>query len=72
MMIKFAVFKYEKGSHNVAQLDKFGYDKCRVVESSAIFSSGNDHITLEKGLNYFIRGIPGHCSSGLKISVSAS
>ncbi|KAK4339946.1 hypothetical protein RND71_041408 [Anisodus tanguticus] len=64
------VFKYPKGVHNVVIVNKANYDNCNA--SGKTFSSGNDSISLGKGTNYFICGIPGHCSGGLKMAVTAN
>ncbi|XP_027902196.1 basic blue protein-like [Vigna unguiculata] len=65
------VFKYDSTSHNVVAVDKNGYSKCRSTAGAKVLSSGNDQIKLARGQNYFICNYPGHCESGMKISINA-
>ncbi|XP_014522321.1 basic blue protein [Vigna radiata var. radiata] len=65
------VFKYDSTSHNVVAVDKSGYSNCRSTAGARVFRSGNDQIKLGKGQNYFICNYPGHCESGMKISINA-
>jgi len=51
---------------------EFGYTSCVALGGSGFYYSGADRITLAKGANYFICGIPGHCNLGMKIAVNAS
>lgn len=70
--IVYVVFKYETGFHNVVKVDKIGYETCTVTEGGQIYTTGHDQIKIEKGPNYFICAFPGHCTAGMKISVTAS
>ncbi|MCL7051470.1 hypothetical protein MKW94_007750 [Papaver nudicaule] len=67
------VFKYPVGAHNTVRVSIFGYRSCKATarESSKALWTGNDRFTLKKGNNYFICGIPGHCSAGMKIKAFA-
>ncbi|KAG4970837.1 hypothetical protein JHK82_036531 [Glycine max] len=66
-------FKYSPFAHNVIQVDEFGYNTCIPTFNSRLFFSGDDHIQLAKGLNYFICGFPGHCQlHGMRIAVNAT
>jgi len=53
-------------------VNEFGYNSCVALGGSGFYYSGSDRITLAKGVNYFICGIPGHCNLGMKIAVNAS
>lgn len=64
-----AVFNYQTGVHNVAPVSAAGYRSCKATGVAS--STGKDNFTLKKGANYFICSIPGHCSSGMKIQVTA-
>ncbi|KAH6768341.1 hypothetical protein C2S51_013677 [Perilla frutescens var. frutescens] len=66
------VFKYKSGAHNVVVVDKSSYDSCSVPPNTKTYTSDNDQITLAKGPNYFICGIPGHCGLGMKIAANAA
>lgn len=70
-VVTVAVFKYDSTSHNVVAVDKSGYSNCRSTAGARVFRSGNDQIKLGKGQNYFICNYPGHCESGMKISINA-
>ncbi|KAI3984729.1 hypothetical protein MKX01_039346 [Papaver californicum] len=67
------VFKYPVGAHNTVRVSVFGYKSCKATakESAKALWTGKDKFTLKKGNNYFICGIPGHCSAGMKIKVFA-
>ncbi|KAI3875804.1 hypothetical protein MKX03_023727 [Papaver bracteatum] len=67
------VFKYPEGAHNTVRVSKTGYKSCKATdrEFAKAMWTGNDKYTLRKGNNYFICGIPGHCSSGMKVNVFA-
>ncbi|KAI3994593.1 hypothetical protein MKX01_028337 [Papaver californicum] len=67
------VFKYPGGAHNTVRVSKFGYKSCKATgrESAKALWTGNDKFRLNKGNNYFICGIAGHCSAGMKINVFA-
>jgi hypothetical protein len=43
-----------------------------LVSTVRVYGSGNDRITLSRGTNYFICGIPGHCVAGMKMAVTAA
>ncbi|KAL1330310.1 hypothetical protein HN51_047506 [Arachis hypogaea] len=65
------VFNYAVGAHNVVVVNRAGYQTCSTPPGSTVYVSGNDRITLTKGLNYFICNFPGHCEGGMKIAVNA-
>ncbi|KAL3814469.1 hypothetical protein ACJIZ3_015737 [Penstemon smallii] len=64
------VFNYV--AHSVVVVDKSSYDTCNVPANAKKYTSGNDKITLNKGPNYFICGIPSHCDFGMKIAAYAA
>ncbi|KAI3975481.1 hypothetical protein MKX01_038750 [Papaver californicum] len=66
-------FKYTRGTQNVVRVHAAGYEKCRATEkeSAKAMSTGNDKLTLKKGMNYFICSFQGHCTEGIKIKVHA-
>ena len=65
------VFTYKRGVHDVARVSPREYRACRAGAGAERYSSGNDKVTLRKGVNYFLCSIPGHCSSGMKFTVNA-
>lgn len=57
---------------NVVIVDEAGYNSCRAPKGSITYRSGNDHIALARGPNYFICTNQDHCSlNGMKIAVNA-
>ncbi|KAI3852288.1 hypothetical protein MKX03_018933 [Papaver bracteatum] len=65
------VFNYGSGAHSVAEVSKTDYEGCSSANAIASESDGATTITLNKeGTRYFICGIPGHCSNGMKLSVA--
>ncbi|MBA0767437.1 hypothetical protein Gotri_016322 [Gossypium trilobum] len=65
-------FKYNRPNHDVAVVDKEGYESCYVADDAQVFETGDDLITLQQGHNYFVCGFPGHCNNGMKIAVTAT
>lgn len=55
----------------MVKVNEFGYKSCVALGGSELHASGADRITLTKGANYFICGVPGHCNRGQKIAVNA-
>ncbi|KAI3861839.1 hypothetical protein MKW92_003353 [Papaver armeniacum] len=65
------VFNYGSGAHSVAEVSKPDYEGCSSANALASESDGATTITLNKaGTRYFICGIPGHCSNGMKLAVT--
>lgn len=63
------VFNYGS-SHTVVEVSSDDYGTCTVGNSIASYTSSPATITLNTtGTHYFICGVPGHCSGGMKISV---
>ncbi|XP_058727715.1 chemocyanin-like [Vicia villosa] len=65
------VFNYPPLIHNVVTVNESGFNSCVALGGSGLHISGADKITLVKGMNYFICGVPGHCGQGQKIAVNA-
>lgn len=68
----FIVFKYSRGAHNVIRVNANSYNRCQTPKGARVLTSGNDRVTLTKGMNYFICNFPGHCESGMKIAINAA
>ncbi|KAJ6843376.1 putative blue copper protein [Iris pallida] len=67
------VFNYAGGAHSVSEVSAGDYKACSTSNSISSDSSGATTIPLKTaGAHYFICGIPGHCSGGMKLSVSVS
>ncbi|XP_052160319.1 basic blue protein-like [Oryza glaberrima] len=67
------VFKYNKEYHDVAVVGGKGYRRCKVPRNkdTVVLRTGYDQVTLRRGNNYFICGMPGHCDAGMKLAVKA-
>lgn len=66
-----AVFTYAGGAHTVDEVSKSDYSACSSANTVSTDSSGTTTIPLKTaGDHYFICGAAGHCSSGMKLSVS--
>ncbi|KAI7742790.1 hypothetical protein M8C21_026415 [Ambrosia artemisiifolia] len=63
------VFNYGS-SHTVAEVSSDDYDKCNVANTITSYTSSPTTIALNKtGTHYFVCGVMGHCSGGMKVSV---
>ncbi|PIA52012.1 hypothetical protein AQUCO_01000118v1 [Aquilegia coerulea] len=65
------VFTYGGGAHTVDEVTESDYSSCAIGNSITSDSTGSTSITLKTpGTHYFICGIPGHCSGGMKLAVT--
>ncbi|KAL0814156.1 hypothetical protein Bca101_070599 [Brassica carinata] len=66
------VFSYSAG-HTVDEVSENDYKSCTLGNSIISDSSGTTTIDLKTtGPRYFICGIPGHCSTGMKLAVTVA
>ncbi|KAH7447029.1 hypothetical protein KP509_01G088200 [Ceratopteris richardii] len=66
-------FTYSSELHNVLQVTKADYDSCGSRKPLAAYSNGNTMVRLpRRGTYYFICGVPGHCSAGMKMAVTVT
>ncbi|KAL5223575.1 hypothetical protein ABZP36_010214 [Zizania latifolia] len=66
------VFKYKKEFHDLTVVGGKGFRRCKVPRKLAVvMRTGYDQVTLRRGNNYFICGMPGHCDAGMKLAVKA-
>ncbi|KAI3511028.1 hypothetical protein L1887_18169 [Cichorium endivia] len=66
------VFNYDS-SHTVDEVSKSDYTTCTIGNPIASYESGNTTVTLKNtGSHYFICGIVGHCSAGMKLTVDVT
>lgn len=64
------VFNYGAG-HTVDEVSESDYKSCTLGNAISSDSSGTTSIALKtSGHRYFICGIPGHCTGGMKLSVT--
>ncbi|KAL3634018.1 hypothetical protein CASFOL_021072 [Castilleja foliolosa] len=67
------VFNYAASGHTVDEVSQTDYKSCTTGNSLTTDSSGATSITLKAARPYyFICGVPGHCSGGMKIAVTAT
>ncbi|KAM1353862.1 basic blue protein-like [Malus sylvestris] len=66
------VFKYKDPLLMVAELrDTYLFEKCALYSPGLIelYTSGNDHVVLEKGTIHFAPYTPPYCENGMKLTV---
>uniref|UniRef100_A0ACD5ZNU8 Uncharacterized protein n=1 Tax=Avena sativa TaxID=4498 RepID=A0ACD5ZNU8_AVESA len=68
------VFKYQAGAHNAVAVSASEYRSCKVrrAADAAATATGSATLSLKKGVNYFICGVPGHCAAGMKLRAVAN
>ncbi|PWA87567.1 Cupredoxin [Artemisia annua] len=66
------VFNYDS-SHTVDLVSSTDYTTCAIGNSIASYNTGTTTIALNKtGSQYFICGIPGHCTGGMQLTVKVT
>ncbi|EPS60310.1 hypothetical protein M569_14493, partial [Genlisea aurea] len=66
-------FSYAGGGHTVDEVSARDYKSCTTGNSITSDSSGDTTIALNTaGTHYFICGVPGHCSAGMKLAVTVA
>lgn len=69
----FAVFSYDSGKHTVDEVSSSDYSSCSSSNPLSTDNSGSTSITLKTaGTHYFICGIPGHCTGGMKLAITVT
>ena len=72
MIFHFAEFNYPSG-HTVDEVTSSDYSSCTASNAISTDSTGSTTIPLKTaGGHYFICGIAGHCSGGMKLSINVS
>ncbi|KAJ4729978.1 blue copper protein [Melia azedarach] len=65
------IFLYGPNSHNVLEVSKADYDSCQPSSVIQSYKDGSTVIKLSSpGKRYFICGIMGHCSQGMKLEIN--
>ncbi|KAF0902729.1 hypothetical protein E2562_019077 [Oryza meyeriana var. granulata] len=66
-------FNYAGGAHSVDEVSAADYAACSASNALASDSSGTTTVTLKTaGKHYFICGVAGHCSNGMKLVVDVA
>jgi len=61
---------YAGGAHTVDEVSAADYASCSSSNALSSDSAGSTTVTLKTaGKHYFICGVAGHCSSGMKLAV---
>lgn len=69
----FAVFGYNSGEHTVDEVSLSDYSSCSSSNPLSTDNRGSTRITLKTaGTHYFICGIPGHCTGGMKLAITVT
>ncbi|KAJ3676931.1 hypothetical protein LUZ60_002655 [Juncus effusus] len=64
------VFNYASVAHTVTEVSQSDYSSCSANNAISNSNSNPTTITLNSaGTHYFICGVPGHCSAGMKLAV---
>ncbi|CAN6173048.1 unnamed protein product [Urochloa humidicola] len=67
------VFNYAGGAHTVDEVSAADYAACSSSKALSSDSAGSTTVTLKTaGKHYFICGVAGHCSSGMKLVVDVA
>ncbi|CAL5051862.1 unnamed protein product [Urochloa decumbens] len=67
------VFVYAGGAHTVDEVSAADYAACSSSNALSSDSAGSTTVTLKTaGKHYFICGVAGHCSSGMKLVVDVA
>ncbi|XBI81798.1 hypothetical protein VPH35_090628 [Triticum aestivum] len=67
------VFNYTRKAHTVTEVNDSDYSACSGANSLSNDDSGATTVTLKMaGVHYFICDIPGHCPSGMKLTVTVT
>ncbi|XP_051189618.1 basic blue protein [Lolium perenne] len=63
-------FRYQKGTHNVFEVNQTGYDNCTMDGLAGNWTSGKDFIPLNERRRYFFICGNGFCQAGMKVAVT--
>ncbi|GJN03820.1 hypothetical protein PR202_ga21302 [Eleusine coracana subsp. coracana] len=64
------LFNFASAAHTVTEVSKSNYESCSSSNAISSNSNGPATVTLSSpGTHYFICGVPGHCSGGMKLAV---
>ncbi|KAE9596394.1 putative cupredoxin [Lupinus albus] len=61
MFVVYTVFKYIPKYYNVVKVNQSGYNACDAKNAIAVYKSGNDMVTLQSGVHYFICSVGDDC-----------
>ena len=65
-----AAFRYQKGTHNVFEVNETGYDNCTMAGVAGNWTSGKDFIPLPEARRYYFICGNGFCLQGMKVAIT--
>ncbi|RLN33853.1 hypothetical protein C2845_PM03G06060 [Panicum miliaceum] len=63
-------FRYQKGTHNVFEVNETGYDNCTMDGVAGNWTSGKDFIPLPEARRYYFICGNGFCLQGMKVAIT--
>lgn len=63
-------FRYQKGTHNVFEVNETGYDNCTMAGVAGNWTSGKDFIPLPAARRYYFVCGNGFCLQGMKVAIT--
>uniref|UniRef100_J3N016 Phytocyanin domain-containing protein n=1 Tax=Oryza brachyantha TaxID=4533 RepID=J3N016_ORYBR len=63
-------FRYQKGTHNVFEVNQTGYDNCTMAGVAGNWTSGKDFIPLNEPRRYYFICGNGLCQAGMKVAIT--
>ncbi|WVZ65839.1 hypothetical protein U9M48_015139 [Paspalum notatum var. saurae] len=63
-------FRYQKGTHNVFEVNETGYDNCTMAGVAGNWTSGKDFIPLPEARRYYFICGNGFCLQGMKVAIT--
>src|SRR5437016_4305157 len=66
----FEAFRYQKGTHNVFEVNETGYDNCTMAGVAGNWTSGKDFIPLPEPRRYYFICGNGFCPQGMKVAIT--
>lgn len=65
-----AAFRYQKGTHNVFEVNQTGYDNCTMDGVAGNWTSGKDFIPLPEARRYYFICGNGFCLQDMKVAIT--
>ncbi|OEL20318.1 hypothetical protein BAE44_0018663 [Dichanthelium oligosanthes] len=63
-------FRYQKGTHNVFEVNETGYENCTMDGVTGNWTSGKDFIPLPEPRRYYFICGNGFCLQGMKVAIT--
>jgi hypothetical protein len=69
-VLAYAAFRYQKGTHNVLEVNETGYNNCTMDGVAGNWTSGKDFILLKEPRRYFFICGNSLCHAGMKVIIT--